>query len=333
MKFLHSGKLHQRSSRRGGMLILVLMIFAVSLILISSAMTITLASRNRYYVDAERSQERLTLSCAAETVIDAIKAQEITDEQLLEMANTDGAVKFQITGASSSKVGSNPAANSGFSIAPGLAGMANTSETYFIAKKASGSSNNVILEFSTRLDITGEDSRSENLRVTLKYTPPTQISNICENMVTCGEDGSSNNLPKLEVTTTDSFTVFHGNISLSDQSGAYIHNAAVFTGKAKGGSGTYYYNDIIFYGPQAGIDVSSQGNGIQVADGYEGYMFFLGVQVGDDSSTQNAFQNSSGEGVVCNNGMNIGARGAGKGLQLAGKGLWKGTKLYAKHLE
>ena len=30
--------------------------------------------------------------------------------------------------------------------------------------------------------------------------------------------------------------------------------------------------------------------------------------------------------------INIGARGAGKGLQLAGKGLWKGTKLYAKHL-
>ena len=57
------------------MLVLVLIIFAVSLILISSAMTITLASRSRYYVNTERSQERLTLSCAAEAVIDAIESQ------------------------------------------------------------------------------------------------------------------------------------------------------------------------------------------------------------------------------------------------------------------
>ena len=86
MKFLHNGKCHQVRSRRGGMLVLVLMIFAVSLILISSAMTVTLSSRTRYYVDAEKSQERLTLSCAAETVIDANNAQEITDDQLKLMA-------------------------------------------------------------------------------------------------------------------------------------------------------------------------------------------------------------------------------------------------------
>ena len=105
MKFLHNGKLHQRNSRRGGMLILVLMIFAVSLILISSAMTITLASRNRYYVDAERSQERLTLSCAAETVIDALMTQEITDDQLELMATTNGTSQYKITGANASRLG------------------------------------------------------------------------------------------------------------------------------------------------------------------------------------------------------------------------------------
>ena len=103
MKLLQLGKCHQKNSKRGGMLVIVLMIFCVSLILISSAMTITLSSRSRYYVDTERSQERLTLTCAAEAVVDAIESQEITDAQLQAMSSNPDK-PYEITGATKTSV-------------------------------------------------------------------------------------------------------------------------------------------------------------------------------------------------------------------------------------
>ncbi|MBR5974892.1 MAG: hypothetical protein IK020_06880 [Clostridiales bacterium] len=293
MKFLHSGKLHQRSSRRGGMLILVLMIFAVSLILISSAMTITLASRNRYYVDTEKSQERLTLSCAAETVIDAIMSQEITDDQLRLMATTNGASNYVITGASSSKLNSSPSSNAGTSIAPGLANSTGKNETYFTVRPDPDAANDIIMEFSTVIDLTGSDGNYENLRVYLHKKPDTPNPQLCANMATFGAEGSSISIPRLHITATNSYSVFHGNVDIIAASGeTHVSNKMVFTGKVRPAQGTLFYNDVIFYGPNACIDTSSAGtgNGIQTTGG----IYFLGVDFNGASGKQEVFRTSSG---------------------------------------
>ena len=288
------------------MLVLVLMIFAVSLILISSAMSITMSSRSRYYVDAERSQERLTLTCAAETVIDAIQAQELTDEQLQQMA-TNTHAEYTITGASQTSVAAGAAATDGsMTIAPGLSTGTNNC-TIMKVSQVSGSQD-VILDFSTKIMVTGDDTKAENLRVYMKYTPPAPTPNICENMVTCGEDGSYNDVPKLEVNGNESFTVFHGDVELSSGSGSYIYNPTVITGNVKGGAGTTYHNDVIFYGPNAGIYIPSPGNGVTIAPG-EGDFFFLGVDVGDTSGQMSLFKNSSGASVS-GSGVNLKADGA-----------------------
>lgn len=303
MKLLQLGKCHQRNNKRGGMLVIVLMIFAVSLILISSAMTITLSSRSRYYVDTERSQERLTLTCAAEAVVDAIETQEITDEQIKQMSNNPD-VPYEITGASKTSVKAGAAATSGKDIAPGLAGVSGN-QTYMYVKPAGGGSEDIDLEFVTKIVVTGDNDKAEKLHVHLKYTPPTEPKKICQNMVTCGEDGSYNNIPKLTMNSEESFTVFHGDVALSDGSGSYIHNPVVITGTVTGGSGTKYHNDIIFYGPNAGVRIPSDGNGVTINSG-EGDFFFLGVKnpVTNETGKQNVFKNTSG-GATNGTGMNM----------------------------
>ena len=311
MKLLQLGKCHQKNSKRGGMLVIVLMIFCVSLILISSAMTITLSSRSRYYVDTERSQERLTLTCAAEAVVDAIESQEITDAQLQAMSSNPDK-PYEITGATKTSVKEGAQADNGKNIAPGLSG-ATGNQTYMYVKPAGAGSKDIILDFSTKIVVTGDNDQAESLRVHMKYYPPAPTPKICENMVTCGEEGSYNDIPKLEVNGTKSFTVFHGDVELSSGSGSYIHNPTVITGTVKGGAGTIYHNDVIFYGPNAGCQLPSPGNGITIASG-EGNFYFLGVDYGEYSGNINFFKNSSGQTVTAGSGnqmsMNMKADGA-----------------------
>ena len=309
MKLLQSDKFHQKNNKRGGMLVLVLMIFGVSLILVSSALSITTSSRSRYYVDVERSQERLTLTCAAEAVIDAIQAQELTDAQLQQMA-TNTHAEYRITGASKTSLKNGAAASDGsHSIAPGLS--TNASNGTVMKVKPVAGSQDLILDFSTKIIVTGDNTKAENLRVYMKYTPPAPVPNVCENMVTCGEEGSVNDIPKLTVDGTDSFTVFHGNVQISSGSGSYIHNPVVITGIVKGGAGTTYHNDIIFYGPNAGIDAQSPGNGVTIAPG-EGDLFFLGVNYGEYTGTQSVFRTASGSPTDPDNygGFNVVSGGA-----------------------
>ena len=311
MKFLQLSKRHQKNNKRGGMLVLVLMIFAVSLILISSAISITLASRSRYYVNAESSQERLTLTCAAEAVIDAIETQEFPDAKLEQAANSG--LTLTITGADLTSLGGTVTANNGHSIAPGLSSDTNSKTTVTVSR-ISGSKD-INLEFATIINATNGDNKPEKLRVRLKYKGTVPKPEICNNMVTMGEPGSNNDCPKLDMQDPRSFTVLHGNVKMSGGSAAYVRNRTVATGIVTGGSGTIYYNDVIFYGPDAGINVNSGGNGLTIQknpsdpDAVQGSFYFLGVDYNGNSGVQHVFRDASGNPSSAAN-MNMIAQGA-----------------------
>jgi len=306
MKFLHKGKRHHMNNRKGGMLVLVLMIFAVSLILISSAMTITLSSRSRYYVDTERSQERLTLTSAAEAVIDAIKTQEITDERLEYMSGNTTS-KYMITGAGGTSVKGGANAVDGKSIAPGLTGS-EQSYTYMTVRPAEDGTQDIILKFSTLINVTNQDGKAENLEVRMKWEDPGDVPPLCANMVTCGDETSSDvvDIQRLYVETDKSYTVFHGNTYITKAGETKIYNKTVITGPSTGGNGTIYYNDVIFYGPKAGVNIQSNGNGFWIQG--DGDFYFLGVTVDGNSNIQNAFVDNNGNGKELGNGTNINMR-------------------------
>ncbi|MBP5492070.1 MAG: hypothetical protein J6Y08_04430 [Clostridiales bacterium] len=306
MKFLQTSKRHLNSNKRGGMLVLVLIIFAVALILISSAISITVSTRNRYYVDAETSQERLTLSCAAEAVIDAIEAQEITDAEL-EHAAAGSGTTWHVQGATNSNMDQSGVASDGLNIAPGLAGQS-YSYTDCHVHAVGGTSKDIYLDFSTKIKATGGTATSENLRVRLEYTPPSGDPPICTNLTTTGEDGVTNNSPKMFVQDPRSFTVFHGEAYIAATSGSFIHNTAVFTGELIGNAGTIFYNDVIFYGPNAGLDVArSGGNGltIEAVGDWQGSAYFLGVTYEEATGQQYAFHNQGSEVSLSDKNLNV----------------------------
>lgn len=307
MKFLQNSKCHQRRNRRGGMLVLVLIIFAVSLILISSAMTITLASRSRYYVDTERSQERLTLSCAAEAVIDALEKQELTDSDLQKMVNTG---VYKIAGSNKMAAADGASATDGKNIAPGLA-QTGDSYTVFEVTRVSEGSEDLFITFSTCINATDEDKNTENLRVRLKYNPPQPVQEVCPYMATFGDPNSSEvvDVQMLYVNTTKSYTVLHGNVNITAAGETYIKNPTVITGTALGQQGTIYHNDVIFYGPDAGINVTNpSGNGFQIGKG-EGDLYFIGATVNGNSNTQSVFRNSDGSAANPSASVNVTADG------------------------
>lgn len=62
-------------SKRGSMLVLVLIIMVVGLVFIASALMITNVARTRYYEDAESSQARLTVASVAESFYQAVYIQ------------------------------------------------------------------------------------------------------------------------------------------------------------------------------------------------------------------------------------------------------------------
>ena len=301
MKFLRTSKRHQ-ANKKGGMLLLVLVIFGMSLILISSALTITIASRSRYYVDAELSQERLTLVSAAEAVIDAIENQELTDKMLVGAINSS----LTIRGANTTSPSASAGATDGTNIAPGLAGASGSTTTCDVTKDES--SDDIFLDFHTIIDVTSIDGHSENLRVRLKYTPPPPSPDICTNMVTTGEDGVTNDSPKLFVNDPRSFTVFHGTALVSNSSASSFQNRVVYTGIVKGGQGALYYNDIIFYGPNAGYDIQSGGNGLEIRG--EHSFYFLGVDYDGATGRQHVLRHSDGSNATDEGGLNMKAHSA-----------------------
>ena len=72
--------------RRGVILITVLFIVAMAVIFITTALTISLATRRRIYENTKDDQARLTAVSTAQTIWQAIYAQQITDAQLRSLA-------------------------------------------------------------------------------------------------------------------------------------------------------------------------------------------------------------------------------------------------------
>lgn len=71
-----------KRNKQGAILVLVVLILALAMIFIASAMMLTQATRTRLYENTMSSQARLTVTAAAETFLEALQTQEITDKQM-----------------------------------------------------------------------------------------------------------------------------------------------------------------------------------------------------------------------------------------------------------
>lgn len=78
------------SDKSGVVLITVIFIVAMALIFITTAMTISIATRRRVYSNAKYQQARLTAVSLAQSIWQAIYSQQISDEMLVELAKGTG---------------------------------------------------------------------------------------------------------------------------------------------------------------------------------------------------------------------------------------------------
>lgn len=80
--------------KQGVILITVVFIVAMALIFITTALTISIASRQRVYSNAKSDQARLTVTSLAQSLWQAIYSQQITDTDLETLAANDALVTF-----------------------------------------------------------------------------------------------------------------------------------------------------------------------------------------------------------------------------------------------
>ena len=276
-------------SKSGGMLILVLLLMGVGLILITSAMSVTLSARERYYAEAQTSQARLTVTSTAKAFAEAITlTQEINDDEILALANSSGATGVggaaivKIYTADSSSQSAMP--DTGSPVAPGLSDYGSDAYTIIRIYWTDATKDKIALDVTTKVDAMGGSSpASERVIVTLEEKPNLPPIDAFYGMVQAGTSGSSNGFFNCQigtpgVDTPSNYVLLHGDWLVGSGNGIQAYSDVIFTGNVDTAAGTAYFNDVIFYGDDAGIS-NFGGNAMTPS----GYLIFIGENVSQAS--------------------------------------------------
>lgn len=278
-------------SKSGGMLVLSLMLMAVGVILITSAMSVTISARQRFYVEAQSAQARLTATSSAKSIAEAITlTQEIDDKTLEAWANSKsgfGPSSAFILYPSTAKTSEQTANQSaGAPMAPGLIPSSTVVKVYWTDENK----NKIALDVTSNVDASGGVSpASERVLVTLKIkevVPPIDAFQVPLNA------GGSNTTSKMSQVyiaknltgqTKSSYIILRGTWNVGDGDALQTNADVVFTHPVYSSNGLIFSNEssVVFYGNKAGAMVKFDaagnymyggGNGIQTP----GYLLFIG---------------------------------------------------------
>ncbi len=222
-----------KSNKQGSMLTLVLVIVAMALIFITSAVMITNSTRVRYYDNVLSGQARLVSTAVAESFCSALEIQEITDQNLKDWAKDDKTATFTIDDV------------------PGL-GEGGTKTTVAFDE----SDGYILATFSTTI---GEKSdgtfATENCTVYFKKKPPVVKARNFKYQLNVGKKAA---LGGLDIGVghdpgTDNMCFFHGDTNLTENAGNTVYSDIIATGKLMFGNHTEVKGQFIFSGPDAGL--------------------------------------------------------------------------------
>jgi hypothetical protein len=302
----------KKKSRNGGMLLLVVIIMAIALILITSALTITTASRNRYYDSALTGQATITATSVAKTIGAAVEKGDITLAELEALASANGGAGTLVpvtSAASATKTSGSAGSNPASAVAPGLYNDTSRSYTTVLIKNFTSPSGKVLVQIkaTTGLDVNGNaTSKAETESVFLEKITPAPPAGAFSGLVNCGAPGSWNNFSNVVIgtkpagqATGSNYIVLNGNLGISASGGGQkIYSDVIFTGQLTTGAGDTYTGNIVFYGNKASLNATdSGGDGIQTT----GKMLFLGDDPSLGTGQQSVFTNSAGTATTLNN--------------------------------
>lgn len=274
-----------RQSKQGAILIMVVLILALAMIFIASAMMLTQATRGRLYKNAVSSQARLTVTTAAEVFLEAVETQEITDAQL------DAMLDASHTGMQH-HVDRNDRMKMIVDGVPGMKGVEGNCTYLDLYYPNTSNHNTVYADFTTVID-----DDVENVRAVLKINE--QKSNVggrFSNQIEIAANVGTSELrftegvgmynPAVYPTSPSDNTILMRSSAMSEAtSGAIFFSDMVYGGGSGGlvthiGGGNYYHGDMVFmentyFGTRSGFNA------------LDGDLYFLGDS--NDSSFRFAY--------------------------------------------
>ncbi len=269
-------KMKKKGNKKGSMLVIVCLIIAMALVFIVSAMTVTVAARNRYYDNAKKSQARLTVNAVAESFYEALQIQQITDLELVDLA--DKGATMSITGGNM----------------PGVVGSGCNTTARF-----SKDSNYIYVDFTTKIDTT-----TERLRLVLQGSVPAVSPDLNNFPIELGAPGNLNQLDSVGgggASKADNIFYIHGgtpNFTL----GTATYYSTIFTLSPFATVGNKF-TDIVCWGNGSGWNCGgSSGSGISSVSDTGVNMFYFGD--GGNMITNSSSISTSVSNIVYQSGRN-----------------------------
>lgn len=259
------------------MLILVLVILGVGMILITSALSVTIATRNRFYDDAQRSQAKLTVTSAAKSIVDAITiTQELRDAKIEAWATAGETIYIRSAKTYNFDDTSVNAPN----VAPGIANMTEAYTTVKFGKLGT----QITMDFETKIDAGIDGGATENLRVVLKEKEVNSSKERFANLVEIGGSSTKNNFNNTYLGAggggkESNIAILRGDY-LAGMGGNASYSTVVYTNIVSIGAGFQYFSDVLFMGDKAGLDVDGIINGGSAIQPSQGFLLYVGDQGG-----------------------------------------------------
>lgn len=231
-----------KKGKKGSILIVVVLILALAIIFISTAMMLTQATRGRLYENTLQSQARLTVTAASEVFLEAIETQEITDVQIDALLQANG-------------VG--PKSNDQQKLrmcVPGVPGMSETDDTnctYVDVFYKDANKKIAVVDFKT---IIGDQTESVRVYLDIKSSGPS-YGNRFKNQIEIGDGATKHQLRFTHgvgmwnpaVTGITDNTILLRGDGQEDASSAVFYSDMVFAPGAKsnfGGNNVFHGNNI-----------------------------------------------------------------------------------------
>jgi len=245
MRRLSKKYMHNSEDKKGVMLVTILFIVAIAIIFVSTALMISVASRQRIYTNAIDDQARLTLYSLSQSVWQAIYSQEISDAQLQELASNAAVITFDNADI------------------PGMGLGGSTAKAYFWTNDAS-TFKKIYIEFEIQIDgqyeyYTMVLNRNEspkqkgtafNFCVELNGTA-TDLNSMVVGYVADGRGGYQNRTP---YNASDNITYLH-NAKTNNQDNFGWYTTLITDGVIQFRD-SVFTRDVVFLGPNAGVDVA-----------------------------------------------------------------------------
>ncbi|MBR4556332.1 MAG: hypothetical protein IKO15_02525 [Clostridiales bacterium] len=256
-----------RQSKQGAILVMVVLILALAMIFIASAMMLTQATRGRLYKNTMASQARLTVTTAAEVFLEALETQEITDAQLdaILLGTEDEAQPRERHLTNEGKIKM---------LVDGVPGMSSDGHNCTYLDLYFPNTSNLDLVYADFTTIIGDETENVRIKLAVGGQDPSYGSRFSNQIDIDSDVGDrtlffKSGMGMTTLTDLDDNTVLVRGTSKENATGSVFYSDFIFTGDAQFTAGSNRYNGNMVF-----LDGAHMKGGAAIG-GYFGDLYFI----------------------------------------------------------